>query len=131
MNKVILMGRLVRDLELRYTTGKEKMAVARFTLAVRRAFVRKGEDDVDFIKCVSFGKSAEFTAKYFGKGQQMAVIGRIKNGSYTGKDGTKKYTTDIIVEEQHFADSKKTNTQQTDNDGFVTVDDGNDDDIPS
>ena len=104
INKIILMGRLTKDVELRQAGDT---SVAKYTLAVNRSFKREGQPDVDFINCVAFGKSAEFAEKYFQKGQQVAVVGRIQTGNYTNKEGIKVYTTDVIVEEQHFADSKK------------------------
>ena len=106
MNKVILMGRLTRDPEVRYSSGANSMAVARFTLAVDRRFRRDGEASADFISCVSFGKSAEFAEKYFRQGLKVLVTGRIQTGSYTNRDGQKVYTTDVVVEEQEFAESK-------------------------
>lgn len=106
MNKVILMGRLTRDPEVRYSQGEKSTATARYSLAVDRKFKREGEADADFINCVSFGKSAEFAEKYFKQGTKIAVTGRIQSGSYTNKDGQKVYTTDVVVEEQEFAESK-------------------------
>ena len=106
MNKVILMGRLVRDPEVRYSQGDNATAVARYTLAVNRKFKKDGDPTADFISCVVFGRSAEFTEKYFRKGMQVAISGRIQTGSYTNKDGQKVYTTDVVVEEQEFAESK-------------------------
>lgn len=106
MNKVILMGRLTRDSEVRYTQGDNAMAIARYSLAVDRRFKRDGEPDADFINCVAFGKSGEFAEKYLKKGTKIAVVGRIQTGSYTNKDGQKVYTTDVVVEEQEFAESK-------------------------
>lgn len=107
MNKVILMGRLTRDPEIRYSQGENSMAIARYTLAVDRRFNRNGdENSADFIGCVAFGKSAEFAERYLHKGTKIAVTGRIQTGSYTNKDGVKVYTTDVIVEDQEFAESK-------------------------
>ena len=106
MNKVILMGRLVRDPEVRYSQGETSTAIARYTLAVDRRFRRDGEATADFIGCVAFGKQAEFAEKYLRQGTKIAVVGRIQNGSYTNKDGQKVYTTDVVVEEQEFAQSK-------------------------
>lgn len=106
MNKVILMGRLTRDPDVRYTGEGNSMAVARYTLAVDRRFKREGEPTADFINCVAFGKSAEFVDKYLHKGTKMVVSGRLQTGSYTNKDGQKVYTTDVIIEEQEFAESK-------------------------
>ena len=113
MNKVILMGRLTRDPEVRYIQGDNAMAIARYSLAVDRRFKRDGEPDADFINCVAFGKSGEFAEKYLKKGTKVAVVGRIQTGSYTNKDGQKVYTTDVVVEEQEFAESK--NSGSSDN----------------
>ena len=107
MNKVILMGRLTRDPEIRYSQGERSTAVARYSLAVNRTFKRDGEPDADFINCVAFGRQAEFAEKYFHKGIRIVITGRIQTGSYTNKDGVRVYTTDIIVEEQEFAESKQ------------------------
>lgn len=106
MNKVILMGRLTRDPEVRYTQGDGAMAIARYTLAVDRRFKRDSENTADFISCVAFGKTGEFAEKYLKKGTKILVSGRIQTGSYTNKDGIKVYTTDVIVEEHEFAESK-------------------------
>ena len=107
------MGRLTRDPEVRYTQGDNAMAIARYSLAVDRRFKRDGEPDADFINCVAFGKSGEFAEKYLKKGTKVAVVGRIQTGSYTNKDGQKVYTTDVVVEEQEFAESK--NSSSSDN----------------
>ena len=115
MNKVILMGRLTRDPEIRYSQGERSTAVARYSLAVNRTFKRDGEPDADFINCVAFGRQAEFAEKYFHKGIRIVITGRIQTGSYTNKDGVRVYTTDIIVDDQEFADSKG---QGGDNSGF-------------
>lgn len=107
MNKVILMGRLTREPDVRYGSGENGMAIARYTLAVDRRFKRDGSDQTaDFISCVVFGKGAEFAEKYLHQGTKIAVTGRIQTGSYTNKDGVKVYTTDVVVEEQEFAESK-------------------------
>ena len=109
MNKAILMGRLTRDPEIRYTQGDNPMCIARYTLAVDRRFSRNANNDgnnADFIPCVCFGKTAEFTEKYLKKGTKMAVTGRIQTGSYTNRDGVKVYTTEVVVEDQEFAESK-------------------------
>jgi len=108
MNKVILMGRLTRDPEVRYSSGDSSMAIARYTLAVDRRFRRNGdgEQTADFIGCVAFGKSAEFAERYFRQGLKIVVTGRIQTGSYTNRDGQKIYTTDVVVEDQEFAESK-------------------------
>lgn len=141
MNKAILLGRLVRDPEVRYSQGEKSTAVARYTLAVDRAFKRDGEPSADFIGCVAFGRTAEFAEKYFRQGTKIAVVGRIQTGSYVNKDGVKVYTTDVVVDEQEFAESKKTaesNTQgnmvqqgYTDTgDGFMNIPDGIDEELP-
>ena len=107
MNKVILMGRLVRDPEVRYAAGGEPMAIARYTLAVDRRFTSKGDGQTaDFIPCVAFGKSGEFAEKYFRKGLKVVITGRIQTGSYTNRSGVKVYTTEVVIEEQEFAESK-------------------------
>jgi len=107
MNKVILMGRLTRDPDIRYSQGENATAVARYTLAVDRRFARRdGEQTADFITCVAFGRQAEFAEKYLHQGTKIAITGRIQTGSYTNRDGNKVYTTDIVVEEQEFAESK-------------------------
>ena len=106
MNKVILMGRLTRDPEVRYGTGENATVVARYTLAVDRRFKRDGEQSADFIGCVAFGKSAEFAEKYLRQGMRIVVTGRIQTGSYTNRDVQKVYTTDVVVEDQEFAESK-------------------------
>ena len=107
MNKVILMGRLTRDPDVRYSAGESGTSVARYTLAVDRRFnKRDGEATADFISCVAFGRSAEFAEKYFHQGMRVSISGRIQTGSYTNKDGVKVYTTEVIVEEQEFAESR-------------------------
>ena len=108
MNKVILMGRLTRDPDIRYTQGDSPMCIARYTLAVDRRFNRNNDDgnNAEFIPCVCFGKTAEFVEKYLLKGNKMAVTGRIQTGSYTNRDGVKVYTTEVVIEEQEFAESK-------------------------
>lgn len=107
MNKVILMGRLTRDPDIRYSQGDTPMAVARYTLAVDRRFKRDNDQQTaDFIGCVAFGRQGEFAEKYFRKGLKIAVTGRIQTGSYTNQEGQKVYTTDVVVEEQEFAESK-------------------------
>ncbi len=106
MNKVILMGRLTRDPDIRYSAGENGMQVARYTLAVDRRFRRQEGQQADFISCVVFGKGAEFAEKYLHKGVKIAVTGRIQTGSYTNREGVKVYTTDVVVEEQEFAESR-------------------------
>jgi single-strand DNA-binding protein len=119
MNKVILMGRLTRDPDVRYSSqGDRQLAVARFTLAVdrrgRRSANGSNEQTADFINCVAFDRQAEFAEKYLRKGTKIAITGRIQTGSYTNRDGQKVYTTDVVVEEQEFAESKAA----ADNNGF-------------
>ena len=109
MNKAILMGRLTRDPEVRYSQGENASAIARYTLAVDRRFSRNNggdEQSADFIGCVAFGRAGEFAEKYFRKGTKVLVTGRIQTGSYTNRDGQKVYTTEVVVEEQEFAESK-------------------------
>ena len=113
MNKVVLMGRLTRDPEVRYSQGENALAIARYTLAVDRRFKRDGEQTADFINCVVFGKSAEFTERYFRQGMRVVVCGRIQTGSYTNRDGVKVYTTEVVVEEQEFAESKNASSANT------------------
>ena len=138
MNKVILMGRLTRDPEVRYSQGAEPVAVARYTLAVNRRFKRKDEPEADFIPCVAFGKSGEFAEKYFRKGQLVGVIGRLQVRSWEDKEGKKHWTTEVIVEEPYFAESKKNSNAaapkeggQAPADGFYPIDESvEDDDLP-
>ena len=106
MNKAVLVGRLTRDPEVRYSQGDNTTAVARYTVAVDRRFKRDGEPTADFIPCVVFGRSAEFAEKYFRQGMRVSVSGRIQTGSYTNRDGQKVYTTEVVVEDQEFAESK-------------------------
>lgn len=141
MNNVVLMGRLTRDPDVRYTQADTPLCIARYTLAVDRRFKRDGEPSADFINCVAFGKSGEFAEKYFHKGIKIAVSGRIQTGSYENKEGVKVYTTDVIVENQEFAESKATssananqaapaNSADDAGDGFMNIPDGVDDEIP-
>ena len=109
MNKVTLMGNLTRDPDVRYSQGEKSTCVARYTLGIRRRFHRDGDPDSDFINCVAFGKQGEFAEKYLKKGMKIAICGRIQTGSYTDKDGIKRYTTDIVVEEHYFVESKNAN----------------------
>ena len=130
MNKVIIMGRLTRDPEIRYSQGSEPISIARYALAVDRRGSKKEEQAADFISCVAFRGSAEFAQKYFHQGQRVLVSGRLQTGSYTNKDGQKVYTTDVVVEEQEFADSKNTGSGQTQSEsqaaseGFMNIPDG-------
>ena len=131
MNKVILMGRLTRDPEIRYTQGENQMVIARYTLAVERRYKREGEPSADFINCVAFGKTAEVAEKYFRKGIKIAVTGRIQTGNYTNQDGMKIYTTDVVVEEQEFAESKSSSQQSPpDANGFTNIPEGFDEELP-
>ena len=154
MNKVILMGRLTRDPEVRYSQGANgSMAIARYSLAVPRKFKREGETDCDFINCVAFGKNGEFADMYLHQGMKIAVVGRIQTGSYTNKDGAKVYTTDVVVEEHDFCESKNTSSQNEGSfngsfggnnggfgggtpatsgagDGFMNIPDGIDEELP-
>lgn len=143
MNKVILMGRLTRDPEVRYSQGENAMAVARYSLAVDRRFNRNNsEQTADFINCVAFGRAGEFAEKYFHKGIKVLVTGRIQTGSYTNKDGQKVYTTDVIIEEQEFAESKSASdnaggfapadrpSPSSAGDGFMNIPDGIDEELP-
>lgn len=106
MNKVILMGRLTQNPEVRYSQAAEPLAVARYTLAVNKRFKRQGEPDADFINCVSFGKAAEFAEKYYKKGQMVSIVGRLQVRSWEDQNGQKRWSTDVVVEEQYFAESK-------------------------
>ena len=112
MNKVILIGRVVRDAEIRYSHGASSTCIARYTLAVDRKFKQEGQPTADFINCIAFGKMGEFAEKYLHKGVKIAVVGRIQTGSYTNKDGQKVYTTDVVVEEQEFCESKSQSNSQ-------------------
>ena len=143
------MGRLTRDPEVRYSQGENQTAIGRYTLAVDRRFKRDGEQSADFISCVCFGKSAEFAEKYFRQGLKITISGRIQTGSYTNKDGVKVYTTDVVVEEQEFAESKAAAEsgmirhpspmaeapmpspgQASEGDGFMNIPDGIDEELP-
>jgi single-strand DNA-binding protein len=133
MNRVILCGRLTREPEVRYSqTASGSMAVARYTLAVDRKFKKEGEQNADFINCIAFGKSGEFAEKYFFKGIKIAISGRIQTGSYTNKDGQRVYTTDVVVEEQEFCESKQNQqgsgiiqpNSNVDSNGFMSIPDG-------
>ena len=132
MNRVILMGRLTRDPDVRYTQGNEPMAVARYTLAVnRRTRKEDGSQEADFINIVAFRKAGEFAEKYFRQGMRVLVAGRIQTGSYTNKDGQRIYTTDVIVDEQEFADAKRDGAESSHDgvsspigDGFMNIPDG-------
>ena len=146
MNKVILMGRLTRDPKVTWTQGEQSNCIARFSLAVDRRFKRQGEDNADFINCVTFGKTAEFAEKYLSQGTKVVGCGRIQTGSYTNKDGQRVYTTDVVLDEVEFAESKaagqnnegnkncngssRPEPTQTDSDGFMQIPDGIEDELP-
>lgn len=145
MNKVVLVGRLTRDPEVRYSQGDSATAVARYTVAVDRRFKRDNEPTADFIPCVVFGRSAEFAEKYFRQGMRVSISGRIQTGSYTNKEGAKVYTTEVIVEEQEFAESKGESEANRGSfrqaapspspsvdagDGFMNIPDGIDEELP-
>ena len=142
MNKVVLMGRLTRDPEVRYSQGESSLAIARFTLAVDRRFKKEGEQSADFISCVAFGKTAEFVERYLKQGTKIATSGRIQTGSYTNKDGQKVYTTEVVIEETEFAESKAAASEggyqqmsrpepsQAVGDGFMNIPDGIDEELP-
>ena len=145
MNKVILMGRLTRDPDVRYSAGENATAVARYTLAVDRRFKRDGDATADFIGCVAFGRQAEFAEKYLRQGTKIAITGRIQTGSYTNKDGVRVYTTEVIVEEQEFAESRAESEANRASyqhsapapapsapagDGFMNIPDGIDEELP-
>ena len=139
MNKVILMGRLTRDPEIRYSSGATQTAVARFSLAVDRRFKREGQPDADFFNCSAFGKTAEFVQNYLKQGTKVVVEGRIQNDNYTNKNGEKVYSVQIIVEAVEFAESKKAASEgggftpapsADSGDGFVNIDEGIEDNLP-
>ena len=150
MNKVILMGRLTRDPEVRYTSGENSLAIARYTLAVDRKIRKDGDATADFIRCVVFGRSAECVEKYFRKGLKITIAGRIQTGSYTNRDGQKVYTTEVVVEDQEFAESKASSDSYAAShprteaapapsmpspsaasaDGFMNIPDGIDEELP-
>ena len=144
MNKVILMGRLTRDAEVRYSQGDASTAVARFSLAVDRRFKRDGDEQTaDFINCVAFGRTGEFFERFGRKGTKFLVEGRIQTGSYTNRDGQKVYTTDVVVEQVEFAESKASNDNNggyvpadrpspsgAAGDGFMNIPDGIDEELP-
>ncbi len=147
MNKVILMGRLTRDPEVRYSQGETPLAIARYTLAVDRRFSRNNGGDnqqtADFISCVAFGRTGEFAERYLRKGTKIAITGRIQTGSYTNKDGQTVYTTEVVVEDHEFAESKNSNSGSDGGytgssrpapsgagDGFTNIPDGIDEELP-
>lgn len=134
---MILMGRLCADPEVRYSQNENQTAVARYRLAVDRRFKREGDQTADFIPCVAFGKAAQFAEYYLHRGTKIIITGRIQTGSYTNKDGQKIYTTDVVVEDQEFAESKSASAgnggaapQTADPDGFMSLPDGIDEELP-
>lgn len=146
MNKVILMGRLTREPDVRYSQGETPMAIARYTLAVDRRFKRDSDQTADFISCVAFGRQAEFVEKYLHQGTKVVVTGRIQTGSYTNKEGQKVYTTDVVAEDHEFAESKSASSESSGGfqnaapsrpepsavpaDGFLNIPDGIDEELP-
>lgn len=153
MNKVILMGRLTRDPEVRYTQGANQTAVGRFSIAIPRKFKREGDPDCDFFNCTCFGKQAEFVERYLHKGTKIALVGHIQNDNYTNKDGQMVYSVQVLVEEVEFAESKNATSQNEDGfnggfggnnggfgggapatsgagDGFMNIPDGIDEELP-
>ena len=138
MNKVVLMGRLTRDAEIRYSQGDNSLAIARFSLAVDRRYSKNAEEQTaDFISCVAFGKTGEFFERFGKKGTKFVIEGRIQTGSYTNKDGQKVYTTDVVVESAEFAESKSAASgnaapapNQAAGDGFMNIPDGLDEELP-
>lgn len=142
MNKVILVGRLTRNPDVRYTTGENSFCVANYTLAVDRRYKKAGDADADFIRCTVFGKGAEFAEKYLKQGTKIGVTGRITTGSYENKEGVRVYTTEVTVEEQEFVESKASASANAgfnrnvetaikpDEDGFTSIAQGVTDDIP-
>ena len=135
MNKVIIIGRVVRDAEIRYSQGASSTCIARYTLAVDRKFKQEGQPTADFINCIAFGKLGEFAEKYLHKGVKIAVTGRIQTGSYKNKDGNTVYTTDVVVEEQEFCESKSQSNSQpqsapSNDNSWMNIPDGVEDSLP-
>ena len=143
MNKIILMGNLTRDPEIRYTQGENALAIARFSLAINRRFAKQGDTEVDYFNCTAFGKQAEFIEKYFRKGSRMLVSGRVQNDNYTNKNGEKVYSVQIIAEEIEFAESRNAqgnagasfqnampNPVQAADDGFLNIPNGIEEELP-
>lgn len=136
MNKVILMGRLTKDPDIRWTSGEESKCVGRFTIAVDRRGAKEGQQTADFINCVAFGKTAEFCDKYAKKGTKFVVEGRIQTGSYTNQNNVKVYTTDVLIESLEFAESKKASggssapEPKADDTGFMNIPEGMEEELP-
>ena len=130
MNKVVLMGRLTRDPDVRYSQGETPLAIARYTLAVDRRFKRNGEQDADFINCVAFGRTAEFAEKYLKQGTKMVVSGRIQTGSYTNRDGVKVYTTEVVNSNMGVPQPSAPQPSAAASDGFMNIPDGLEEELP-
>ena len=135
MNRVIMIGRLTKDPEIRYSQGENTTCIARYTLAVDRKFKQEGQPNADFINCIAFGKLGEFAEKYLHKGVKIAVTGRIQTGSYKNKDGNTVYTTDVVVEEQEFCESKSQSNSQpqptpSNDNSWMNIPDGVEDSLP-
>ena len=140
MNKVILMGRLTRNPEVRYSQGENSLSIAKFSLAVDRRFKRQGEAETDYFNCTAFGKQAEFVEKYLKQGNKMLVTGRVQNDNYTNKDGQKVYSVQIIVDELEFAENKsaqstnkggnQASAKSSQADGFMNIPTGLEDELP-
>lgn len=133
MNKVILIGRTTKEADVRYSQGEKAMAIARISIALERKYKREGEPTADFVNCIAFGKTAETIAKYVLKGTKIAVVGHIQTGSFTNKEGQKVYTTDVVIDEFEFCESKnnqQSNAPQTSGDGFMSIPDGIEDELP-
>lgn len=134
MNKVLLMGRLTKEPEVRYSKGSEPVAVAKYTLAVNRRFKHQGEPEANFINCIAFGKLGEFAEKYFKKGQLISIVGRLQVRSWNDQKGQKRWSADVIIDEQYFAENKKSSENYSKNDnipeGFYPIDEVNEDNLP-
>lgn len=136
MNKVIMMGRLTRDPEVRYSQGEQAVAIARFSLAVDRRVKRTGEPEADFFNCTAFGRQAEFVEKYLRKGTKIVLTGRVQNDNYTNKDGQKVYSVQVLIEELEFAESKNAanaasgGSRPVSSDGFMSIPEGTEDELP-
>lgn len=135
MNKILAIGRLAKDADVRYSQSDAALAIARYVLAVDRKIKKDGEPTADFLNCIAFGKAAEFAEKYLKKGMKIAIEGRLQTGSYTNKEGQKVYTTDVVIESQEFVEKKGNDEPKaeakTDADGFMQIPDGvNDEGLP-
>ena len=132
MNKVIEIGRLTKDPDIKYSQGEKQTCIARYTLAVDRRFKQEGQPDADFISCVAFGKNGEFAEKFLKKGVKIAITGELRTGSYTNKDGQKVYTTDVVINEHEFVESKKDSQEepQSSDYGYMNIPEGIEQDLP-